>query len=416
VRKSGGDAGGLVYGLSQEAGSHGAALAGHLMVVPARMAYLQITADSLRAGADALFPGLAKNQIADCVTGMDHRYRAGHDLLLDVPSTMAAHGPAEGLRQAGHIILTDFPTRAGIPIPGFSDSGLGHLLEQAGISSGWMQLSFFDTWAGLFIFSDGASNLLHAMQGSLEMGVETAFQTFGAGTVDLVFAAAMHNPIALAGGIENLLAGLVSTWETYSVYVDPLDFLGAAGMSALLGFGIAYGLANQNLGDATKNAIRSGAVGALFSVTPAFGVGAFVGFAVMRLASALARRHDSDTRKRLSVDANAYRMLVEEIRSGNIAAAHLIDHAFSLVTLPYQQPILDSTIVTLPDSPRVLDTTPPTLDATPRVLDTTPPTLDAAPSILSADPAQLSFDVVTLPDDLPALAELFRTALIRAAA
>ena len=48
--------------------------------------------------------------------------------------------------------------------------------------------------------------------------------------------------VMMAAGVQNILAGLVATWNTFSVYVDPLDIFGAAGMSALLGFGMARSL------------------------------------------------------------------------------------------------------------------------------------------------------------------------------
>ena len=74
------------------------------------LAYLQIPADSMRRFFDGLFPMLAKNKTADVVSGFGHRWRAGHDLLVDVPRTMAKSGVQEASKQAGHILPTDFPT------------------------------------------------------------------------------------------------------------------------------------------------------------------------------------------------------------------------------------------------------------------------------------------------------------------
>ena len=220
-RKEFGDAGDVVFGLAQTANPDTASLASDLLVVRGQMAYMHIPASELRNFVDGLAPSLAKNEIADCASGYGHRYKAGHDLLLDVPATFNRDGVSAGLKHAGHIILTDFPTKAGIPIPGFGHSGLGQLVEQAGIAKGWLQISLFDTGVGVFVFADGATNLMQALQGSLMMDFGTACQTFGMGSVEIGFAVATQNPLLVAGGVQNVFAGLVSTWQTISVYVVP---------------------------------------------------------------------------------------------------------------------------------------------------------------------------------------------------
>lgn len=312
-RKEFGDAGDLAFGLAQSASPDTASLAGNLLVIPGQMAYVHIPATELRNFVDGLVPSLAKNQIADCATGYGHRYMAGHDLLLNVPATFGSHGANAGIKHAGHILLTDFPTKAGIPVPGFSHSGLGHLLEQAGIARGWLQISLFDAGVGVFACADGATNLIHALQGSLLMDFGTACQTFGIGGVEIGFAMASQNPLLLAGGVQNVLAGLVSAWQTVSVYVDPLEFLGAGGMSALLGFAVANGLVGENLSDATFTAVRSGTIGALFTVSSAFGFGALAGFVACQLGRALAQAHNRAASERLTVDRHSYDLLVKEL-------------------------------------------------------------------------------------------------------
>lgn len=288
------------------------------------MVYMQIPARDLRNVVDGIFPSVARNPIADCARGFGHRYRAGHDLLLDVPATMGQHGIADGLRQAAHIVLTDFPTKAGIPIPGFSQSGLGQLIERAGIHSGWLQLSFFDSGVGILALADGASSLAQALHGALPMDFGTACQTFGVGSVELGLAMSTQNPLLLAGGLQDLLAGVVSTWQTFSVYVDPLELLGASGFSALLGFGIAHGLVGEDLKDATLDAIRSGAMGALYKVSAAFGYGALAGLLVCRLACALARKHNREEQALLSVDEHSCQLLIRELCSGNTDVLELL--------------------------------------------------------------------------------------------
>lgn len=378
------------YGLNQAGDAASSGLTSELIVVPAQMAYLEIPAKELRNFVDGIFPAFAKNSFADSASGFGHRYRAGHDLLMDVPQTIYSQGSYEGFRHAAHIILTDFPTRAGIPIPGFSQSGLGNLLEQAGIHNGWLQVSFFDTGIGVLALAEGSSTLTQALQGNLVMDFGTACQTFGTGGVEIGFAMATQNPLLLAGGIQDVLAGVVSTWKTYSVYVDPLDFFGAAGTSALLGFGIAHGLVGENLKDATLDAIRSGTIGALYSVSTAFGYGALAGFVVCRLAGALAKHHREIAQGQLSVDSHSYGLLIQELCSGNIAVKTLLAN-----TEPKWIPRLTEHFsgIKLDDSPlSPLDASPLTrLDDSPlRLLDDSPARpLDASPLTLLDDTQNL---------------------------
>jgi hypothetical protein len=117
--------------------------------------------------------------------------------------------------------------------------------------------------------------------------------------------------------VQNILAGIVATWNTFSVYVDPLEVFGAAGISALLGFGMAKCIVGEEITVATRDAIRSGTIGAMYSVSTAFGYGALAGFVVCRLANALATHHNSQGRNRLSVNPHAYQLLIETLKSGS---------------------------------------------------------------------------------------------------
>lgn len=47
-------------------------------------AYMHIPADVLRNTVDGLFPSLAKNAVADAVSGFGHRWVHGHDLIMDI--------------------------------------------------------------------------------------------------------------------------------------------------------------------------------------------------------------------------------------------------------------------------------------------------------------------------------------------
>jgi hypothetical protein len=388
-RKEYGDAGDVAFGLTQTANPDTASLASDLLVVPGQMAYMHIPATELRNFVDGLAPSLAKNQIADCASGYGHRYMAGHDLLLDVPATFSSHGASAGVKHAGHIILTDFPTKAGIPIPGFSHSGLGQLLEQAGIAKGWLQISLFDTGVGVFAFADGATNLIEALQGSLILDFGTACQTFGMGGVEIGFAVATQNPMLLAGGVQNVLAGLVSTWQTITVYVDPLDFLGAGATSALLGFAVAHGLAGESPTDAALTAVRSGAIGALFTVSSAFGFGALAGFVACQLGRTLALSHNRAASERLTVDRHSYELLIKELVAGNPLVGELIERAKPKWGVPEKHALLNTNAPAVETFFDILSSDTMTLKTDIRVLSDAPRELSSMGLRLENDPDEL---------------------------
>jgi hypothetical protein len=380
--------GGLPYGLSQAGVPSAGHVSGQILIAPGQLVYLQIPANELRGLVDSFFPALKANAFADVASGWGHRYRAGHDLLLDVPRTFAFEGPREGLRHAGHIIMTDFPTKAGIPIPGFSHSGLGQVLEQIGIPNGWLQLSLFDSAVGILAVTGGTDSLIQALEGNLLMSFGTACQTFGLGGVELAIGIHTQNPLLVAGGIENVLAGLVSTWNTYSVYVNPLDFLGAAGISALLGFGIAYGLADQDLGDSVKDAIQCGAVGALSSVSSAFGFGAFAGLVVCRLCAALAEHQERGSLARMSVDREAYQQLFEALQSRNSDLRSILERTAPLALGESLSALPDSGI-SIPDHPMHLSCDGRALADSGGSIRFESASLDHRPHMLQIDPEPL---------------------------
>lgn len=393
--------GDVSYGIAQANNNYSASLATELLVSPGQMVYMHIPHKELRAFSDSIFPELSKNHFADHaagVSGWGHRYKAGHDLFLDVPSTLVNHGPTEALKHFGHIVATDFPTKAGIPIPGFSQSGLGHMLEQWGIPKAWMSLNISDAGFGFLAIADGHTTLMAAIQGQLSMDFGTALQTFGAGALELKLAMiATTNPVLMtAAGVQNILAGLVATWNTFSVYVDPLDLFGAAGMSALLGFGMARGLIGEDISNATRDAIRSGTIGAMYSVSTAFGYGALAGFVVCRLASAMAKHHNAQSQGRLSVDAQSYRLLVEALRSGNTDINELLA-ATSPLWLTADETGFSSASRLLPSTARSLPMGMRTLNTGAVTVSDKAPTISARP--------------LTLPDEPTGLSEIYRSVL-----
>lgn len=333
------------------------------VIVPSQMVYMHIPTNELRHFADSMFPNLAHSSVADVAKGFGHRYVAGHDLLLDVPRTVVEQGIGGGMKHAGHILLTDFVTKAGIPIPAFSYSGLGHFLEQAGIHRGWLQVNLCDTGLGIIAISEGSSDLIQAFNGALLMSGSSFFDTFAEGSIEIGMALIVtQNPILLAGGIENIAAGLISVWDTVSIYVDPLAFFGSAGTSALIGFALSYGLAGQSLSEAALDSIRSGTIGALFTLSPAFGFGALAGFVSYGMGRKLAAINNTEKHALLTIDDNAYRLLLEELCNGNVDLNEFLNHAEPHIllseaasTLQYECIPLESNIKTLPDQAFSLD-------------------------------------------------------------
>lgn len=311
------------------------------VIAPTQLAYVSIPANELRDFVDGIFPKLATCPAADALaTGQGHRYIAGHDLFLDVPQSVAHGGIVDGLKHAGHILLTDFPTKAGIPIPGFSESGLGHFLEQIGIHRGWLQVNICEAGLGVLAIAEGAPDLMQAIHGALPMDLGTFFDTFVEGGIETGIAICFDNPLMLAGGLENIAAGLVSTWNTIAVHVDPVVFFGSAVTSAILGFVVSSSVFHNSLGTAAIASIRSGVIGSLFAVSPAFGFGALAGFILYTLGKTLAKSHANETQALLSVDETSYRRLIQELCEGNLHLQEFIDLASPKLVYPESPALL----------------------------------------------------------------------------
>lgn len=347
-------------------------MSGTAIIVPGQMAYIKLPAAVIRNYVDSKFPMLAHCPDADFVKGYGHRWMGGHDLLIDVPRTMFAEGPISAIKQAGHILFTDLPTKDGIPIPLLSKSGFGQWLHEIGIEKGYLKIHLADGGCGILTMAEGATDLLQAINGTLAMNAGTFFDTFAEGSLEIALAAAAENAWGLAafnplvagylGGVENILAGMISAYQTLSVYVDPLDFFGSAGTSALLGFGLSYNLAGGSLSDASIDGIRSGSVGAFFSLSSAFGFGALAGFISFKLGRKLATVHNSSMSVLLQIDINAYHQLLDELCQGNIHLTEFLDRAEpkitlidNVTTLPTQSVMLDGIVHSLPESVHLLD-------------------------------------------------------------
>ena len=253
--------------------------------------YRAVPADTIRHTVDTLFPSLAKNSTADCLAGAFHRYRGGHDLILDVGKTVTEQGFGKGLKHAGHILLTDFPTKAGIPIPLLSQKGVGGTLQSLGVSPKWLNINLGDTLLGGLTLIEGSSDLSAALSGQMPMDFSSFCDTFGEGALEIGAGFYSHNPLLLAAGAENLIAGLAAAWKHFSWYVPPDLFLGSAALSGGTGIIISKFLLHQETPEALLNSCRSALAGGLFAVSAAFGwglVGAMIWCEVIRR---LAEKH-----------------------------------------------------------------------------------------------------------------------------
>jgi hypothetical protein len=158
-------------------------------------------------------------------------------------------------------------------------------------------------------------------------------------------------------------AGIISAYQTFSVYIDPLTFFGSAGTSALIGFGLSYGLAKESLSDATLDGLRSGAVGAFFSLSPVFGYGALAGFVAYKLGGKLAAIHNSSQRVLLNINEEAFDLLLDEMCRGNIQLADFIDRAEINVSLADNSVVLPTQVEALVDKIQLLSERVTTLDS-----------------------------------------------------
>lgn len=266
----------------------------HVAAGGAQLAYLEIPADTLRGFCDGLFPGLAKDATADVARGSGHRFMAGHDLLLDVVPRFFSD-PRGALHQAGHILLTDFLTRAGIPIPGFSHGGLGQYLVDCGIRKGWMSLNIMDAGVGLLAIGEGSPDLMAALSGDLPMSAWTFFDTFAQGSAEVAVGIHLQNPLLLGGGIENVTAGVVSAWNTYTYQVPMEKFFGYSLTGALVGVGVAYLLGRSAKVDSKttlSTAGRGALLGGLSAVSKYFSMGTAMGLLAFQIGKHVAERQN----------------------------------------------------------------------------------------------------------------------------
>lgn len=287
-------------------------------VCGADCAYRQIPADSLRQFFDNMFPYLSKNTIADSAVGYMHRWKAGHDLLLDVPGTIADKGLVEGMKQGGHILLTDFPTKDGIPIPGLSKSGLGTFLtETLGVKREYLCLNAMDAAVGIVAISEGTLDIVNVVSNQMRMTPGLFFDTFVEGGAEIGLGVCCKNPLLIAAGTENVGAGMVATFNTVTRplwYVSPVDFLSGSLSGAVLALLISKFVLKKDALASVKSALQSAGVGGLFALSPCFGMGGLAALLCFGVGKAMAKRDERDAIARFAVSEEHLALIEADIK------------------------------------------------------------------------------------------------------
>lgn len=297
-----------------------------IFVLPGKAMYVKANPVSVRHFWENMFSKFAHNDFADKLAsyygkqhGFNvHRFYDGHDLLIDVPKTFKEHGLKEAIKQTGHIVLTDFPTKGGIPIPGFSNTGLGKILVEHGIavkSLLWNLTDVVNLGCGLLCIGEGATDLISAFSGKMEMNFTTFCDTFGEGAFQLAFGIPTGNGLAIAAGIENIFAGIVSAWKTYTIQIDLVPFFGATLTSTLLGFLTAKYLCKNEMPEVIQKSVKSGMITALFQLSASFGYGAAACCAYIDYVKYLAQKDSKEVAKVMKVDKNCYENFLKVLNS-----------------------------------------------------------------------------------------------------
>lgn len=260
-------------------------------------AYLKVPAAELRNFFDSSFPALAKNHFADCASGYLHRFNAGHDILIDIPNTFVRHGPVEASKQLGHILVTDFPTKSGIPIPGLSECGLGRwLTDTVGIPKPYLCINAMDATIGIFACTEGTMDLLNVCANNVRMSPELFLDTFVEGAAELGGGYVTKNPLLLASGFENLSAGIYST--TYTIthpiwYADFWEVAGGGVTGAMTSYLISKFILKKDDVTCVKNAVKSFSISSLFTISSGFGIAGIIGMVASGVGEILARRDNA---------------------------------------------------------------------------------------------------------------------------
>lgn len=256
--------------------------------IAGRYWYGALDAKVLRQYVDSLFPDFAKDAVADNLRGQWHRWKDGHDLLTDVVPKLVSD-PEAALHRAGHILLTDFPTKAGIPIPGFSANGIGQILADCGINKGYMCLNIADGTVGIMAVSESHTDLLMALNGGSLDGW-SFFDTYVEGGLEIYAGFKTFNPLLIAAGFENVTAGIITTYDSLTITIE--EFFGSALGGSLLGLGVSLLLwrnrpAEERIRKALFTGTRAAILGGASAISPFLSLGLAAGLCFHELCKSI---------------------------------------------------------------------------------------------------------------------------------
>jgi|GEM_PF-641538 len=293
-----------------------------IVVLPGKAAYMNIPQESIVSFFNKTFSSCVHDPlVADIAQGKWHRWKAGHDLLIDVPKRFFNDGFKGGLKHIGHL-LTDVATHDGLPYPLFSKSGLGDfLVNKCGIKIEKLcftlndAVNFVDKGVSILCIGEGGMDILNAYSGNMQMNFTTFCDTFGEGAFQLAFGIPTGNGLAIAASIENIFAGIVSAWKTYTIQIDLVPFFGATLTSTLLGFLTAKYLCKNEMPEAIQKSVKSGMITALFKLSASFGYGAAACCAYIDYVKYLAQKDSKEVAKVMKVDKNCYENFLKVLNS-----------------------------------------------------------------------------------------------------
>jgi hypothetical protein len=153
-----------------------------------------------------------KNVEMDAVAGKWHRWKHGHD-ILDV----------RGANEIGHL-MTDFFTKDGFAfLPGMSKEYLGNfivsVLKSFGVTNPikWLNMNGFDHIFGWVSMVESGHDISQAISSEqIDFTWETAFDTFGEGTIEIAFGLETFNPVLLTSGVTEYAAGSITLYKDIS--------------------------------------------------------------------------------------------------------------------------------------------------------------------------------------------------------
>jgi len=152
--------------------------------------------------------GEHQNPYMDSLMGKHHRWKHGHD-ILDI----------RGTKEINHL-LTDILTKDGLPLPAMSKnylgSGMVDTLKSFGVESPikWLNMNGFDHLFGGLSALEAGHDISQALSSEeIDFTWETAFDTFGEGSLKIIFGLETFNPILLASGVTEYVAGSVLIYK-----------------------------------------------------------------------------------------------------------------------------------------------------------------------------------------------------------